>query len=206
MHVTPSPTERDLGDARKIVASSRRVLLLLDIQNCMLSDNLISVPPSHDVRKNLPDILACARGAKPPPLIIHVRNAGDAGDPDELNAPGWHLIYPPEESELVIDKMKNNAFAGTRLEEIIPEDVEIVVAGFQTDFSVMATCIAARDRGNEVLLIKGGHATYDRMEMMHGGKVLVPGQRIEAVIEAKMEDLGVHVLDMKDLPDIFTNR
>ena len=203
---TPSSIEREFDRARNIVASSRRVLLLLDVQNCMLSDDLIGVPPSHDVRKNLPDILACARKAVPPPLIIHVRNTGDAGDPDELNTPGWHLIYSPEESELVIDKMKNNAFAGTRLEEIIPEDVEIVMAGFQTDFSVIATCIAALDRGNEVLLIKGGHATYDRMEMMHGGKVLVPGRRIEAVIEARMEDLGVHVLDMKDLPDIFTGR
>lgn len=171
----------------------------------MLAEPPIGVPESHSVKKNLAHILTYARKAKPPPLIIHVRNTGDAGDPDEPGTSGWQLIFPPESNEPVIDKLKNNAFAGTSLGDMVPTDVEIVVAGFQTDYSIRATCSSALGRGNEVLLIKGAHATYDRIEVLHGGGI-TPAYRIEAEIEAELEEAGVHLLDMKDLPDIFTDR
>ncbi|TFK34519.1 Isochorismatase-like protein [Crucibulum laeve] len=188
-----------------IVSASRRVLLLLDIQVAMLSPPPIGVPSSDSVRANLARILTFARNAKPLPLIVHIRNTGDAGDPDEPGTDGWGLIFPPLPSELVVDKLKNNAFAGTNLGEIIPPDAEIVVAGFQTDYSIRATCSAALGRGNEVLLIKGAHATYDRIEVLHGGGI-TPAWRIEAEIEAELEEAGVHLLDMKDLPGIFMDR
>jgi nicotinamidase-related amidase len=185
--------------------SQHHVLLLLDIQVAMLADPPIGVPASHLVRNNLARIIAQARSARPPPLIIHVRNTGDVGDPDEPNAPGWELIFPPLPGEHVVDKLKNNAFAGTNLAEIIPHDAEIVVAGFQTDFSIRATCSAALGRGNEVLLIQGAHATYDRIEVLHGGGI-TPAKKIEAEIEAELGEAGVHLLDMKDLPGLFTDR
>lgn len=201
MSVSPS----DHGAAHAIITASQRVLLLLDTQVAMLADPPIGVPESRSVKDNLTRILAQARNAKPPPLIIHVRNNGDAGDLDEPNTDGWQLIFPPETDEPVIDKLKNNAFAGTRLGELVPPHAEIVVAGFQTDYSIRATCSAALGRGNEVLLIKGAHATYDRIEVLHGGGV-TPAHQIEADIEAELEEAGVHLLDMKDLPGIFTDR
>ncbi|KAF9525784.1 Isochorismatase-like protein [Crepidotus variabilis] len=182
-----------------------RVLLLLDVQKAMLDPPPIGVPASKSVHANLDKILAHARAALPVPLIIHVRNNGDSGDPDEPLASGWELIFPPSNHEIVIDKRKNNAFAGTRLAEIIPSAAEIVVAGFQTDYSIRATCSAALGRGNEVLLIKEAHATHDRIEVLHGGGITA-AYRIEAEIEAELEEAGVHLLDMKDVPGIFENR
>lgn len=182
-----------------------RVLLLLDIQASMLAPPPIGVPSSTSVRNNLAHILAHARSASPPPLIVHVRNNGDVGDPDERNSEGWQLIFPPLPSEIVIDKTKNNAFAGTRLGNVIPSTAEIVVAGFQTDYSIRATCSAALGRGNEVLLIREAHGTYDRIEVLHGGGV-TSADRIAAEIEAELEEAGVHLLEMKDLPDLFTDR
>ncbi|KAF9456438.1 Isochorismatase-like protein [Collybia nuda] len=195
----------DSTSIRAIIGASRRVLLLLDIQVAMLADPPIGVPESQSVKHNLSHIITHARNAKPPPLIIHVRNTGDLGEPDEPGTPGWQLIFPPAPNEPVIDKLKNNAFAGTDLGDIVPADAEIVVAGFQTDYSIRATCSSALGRGNEVLLIKGAHATYDRIEVLHGGGI-TPAYRIEAEIEAELEEAGVHLLDMKDLPDIFTDR
>ncbi|KAF8344800.1 hypothetical protein F5887DRAFT_969122 [Amanita rubescens] len=180
------------------IPNEHHVLLLLDIQGAMLADPPIGVPASHTIRNNLDRILTQARDARPPPLIIHVRNAGDVGDPDEPGAPGWQLIFTPLEHELLIDKMKNNAFAGTDLSEVISDDAEIVVVGFQTDFSIRAT-------GNEVVLIRGAHATYDRIEVLHGGGI-TPAKKIEAEIEAELEEVGEHLLDMKDLPGLFTDR
>lgn len=182
-----------------------RVLLLLDIQASMLAPPPIGVPSSSSVRDNLAHILTHARSASPPPLIVHVRNNGDVGDPDETNSEGWQLIFPPLPSEIVIDKTKNNAFAGTRLGDVVPSTAEIVVAGFQTDYSIRATCSAALGRGNEVLLIREAHGTYDRIEVLHGGGV-TSADRIEAEIEAELEEAGVHLLEMKDLPDLFTDR
>lgn len=91
------------------------------------------------------------------------------------------------------------------MSEIVPSEAEIVVAGFQTDYSIRATCSAALGRGNEVLLIRGAHATYDRIEVLHGGGI-TPANRIEAEIEAELEEAGVHLLDMKDVEGIFENR
>ena len=167
-----------------------RVLLLLDVQATMLASPPIGVPSSSSVRENLAHILTHARSATPPPLIVHVRNNGDVGDPDETNTDGWQLIFPPRPSEIVIDKRKNNAFAGTELGDVVSSTAEIVVAGFQTDYSIRATCSAALGRGNEVLLIKEAHATCDRLEVLYGGGV-TSADRIEAEIEAELEEAGV---------------
>ncbi|KAG5649468.1 hypothetical protein H0H81_003652 [Sphagnurus paluster] len=202
----PSPiSQHPRTDAHSIITASRRVLLLLDIQQSMLQPPPVGVPSSLAVRANLALVLAHARASYPPPLIVHVRNTGDAGDADAPHTPGWELIFPARPAELVLDKRKNNAFAGTRLGAVVPPDAEIVVAGFQTDYSIRATCSDALRRGNEVLLIRGAHATHDRIEVLHGGGV-TPAARIEAEIEAELEEAGVHLLDMKDVPGIFTDR
>ncbi|KAG6917855.1 hypothetical protein DXG01_000760 [Tephrocybe rancida] len=194
-------------EASVVASESLRVLLLLDVQQAMLLDPPEGVPSSRlqVVKDNLDHILKQARLARPPPLIVHVRNTGDAGDMDEPHTSGWELIFPVEPAELVVDKRKNNAFAGTSLSEIIPSDAEIILAGFQTDYSIRATCSEALKRRNEVLIIRGSHATHDRIEVLHGGGI-TPAARIEADIEAELEEAGVHILDMKDLPGIFTNR
>ncbi|KAJ8468280.1 hypothetical protein ONZ45_g17300 [Pleurotus djamor] len=181
------------------------VLLLLDVQHGMLSPPPLGVPSSKSVHENIALILHEARTASPPPLIIHVRNTGDQGEPDEPNTPGWHLAFQPKPGEYVIDKLKNNAFAGTSLGEIVRPDAEMVVVGMQSDFCVRATCSAALGRGNEVLLIKGAHATYDRIEVWYGGRI-TPASRVEVEVENELEEAGVIVLDMKDVSGIFNGR
>lgn len=183
---------------------THRVLLLLDVQEGMLSGKK-AVPAATQVRSNITTILNHARHkANPPPLIIHVRNDGGSGEPDEIGTPGWQLIHKPLPNEQIIDKSKNNAFAHTRLAKLIPEDAEIVVVGLQSDFCVRATCSTALGRGNTVLLIRGSHTTFDRLEVLHGGGI-TPARTIEREIEAELEEAGVVVLDMKDLPNIFAD-
>ena len=149
--------------------TANRVLLLLDVQEGMFTGKK-AVSAAIPVKNNIAAILNHARfNAKPPPLIIHVRNDGGPGEPDELGTPGWQLVQKPLPGEKTIDKSKNNAFAGTKLEELIPMDAEIVVVGLQSDFCVRATCFAALTRGNTVLLIRGSHTTVDRLEVLHGG-------------------------------------
>jgi len=187
------------------VSGHSRVLLMLDVQNGLLADPPKGVPSTKTVRNNIQRILDIARAADPPPSIIHVRNMGDIGEFDEPNTPGWELVFPPLADEHVIDKLKNNAFAGTSLGDLIAPDAEILVVGMQSDFSVRATCSAALGRGNEVLLVRGAHATYDRFGVWNSGGV-TPAYMVEAEVEAELEEAGVVLLDMNDLNCIFNNR
>ncbi|KAK7055980.1 Isochorismatase hydrolase [Favolaschia claudopus] len=186
-------------------SNARRVLLCLDIQAGVLSAPPKGVPSANTLRQNLAAVLAAARGASQPPLIIHVRNAGDFGDVDEPSSTGWQLVHTPLQNEPVVDKRKNNAFASTKLGDLIPLDAEIVIVGLQSDFSVRATCSAALGRGNEVLLIHGAHGTYDRLEVLYGGGI-TPAAQIEEEIEGELQEAGVHLLEMKDLSAIFDDR
>ncbi|KAJ4464945.1 hypothetical protein J3R30DRAFT_2958826 [Lentinula aciculospora] len=183
----------------------KRVLLLLDVQVCNLCDPPKGAPSAALLRTNIFRVLSTARNAKPPPRIIHVRNCGEQGEPDETKSPGWQLFFPPLVHEHVVDKLKNNAFAATRLAELVPPEAEIVVVGLGSDFSVRATCSVALDRGNEVILIRGAHGTFDRVEVLHGGGI-TPAFRIEAEVEAELEEAGVLILDLKDVQGIFTDR
>lgn len=183
-----------------------RVLLLIDVQVNMLREpEKGGVPSAPTVRQNIENILHKARSEKHPPRIVHVRNCGEPSDPDEPNTPGWQLFFPPLPHEPVIDKRKNNAFAGTGLGDLIPPNAEVIVVGMQSDYCVRATCSAALDRGNEVILIRDAHATLDRDEIWNGGSV-TSAHVIEGEIEAELEEAGVHILDMKDLPELFTDR
>lgn len=118
---------------------ARRVLLFLDVQAGVLSDPPRGVPSASTLRRNIARVLETARAAHPPPLIVHVRNTGDFGELDEPHTPGWQLAHAPLPQEPVIDKRKNNAFAGTKLDELVAPDAEIVIVGLQSDFSVRAS-------------------------------------------------------------------
>lgn len=183
---------------------SCRALLLIDVQANMLSEKK-GVPSSQSVRQNIQRILDHARSAKPPPRIIHVRNCGDPSDPDAPNTPGWQLVFSPLPHEHVIDKRKNDAFADTKLGELIPRDAEVIVVGMQSEYCVTATCKSALDRGNVVILIKGAHATYDCVEIWNGGSV-TKAPVIEADVEAKLEDAGANLLEMKYVSKLFEDR
>jgi nicotinamidase-related amidase len=202
----PAPVLGPEECASKIIEASGRVLLLLDTQQCVLEPiKEGGIPDVLPARNNISHILETARKAQTPPLVVHVRNSGDVGDMDEPNTKGWRLIFPSLSNEIVIDKRKNNAFAGTNLGEIIPTSAEIIVVGFQTDFSIRATCSAALGRGNEVLLVHGAHKTYPRIEVLHGGGVTT-AEQVESEIEAELTEAGVHLLDMEDVEHIFDCR
>jgi nicotinamidase-related amidase len=121
------------------ISAAQHVLLLIDVQVGTLSDPPAGIPNAESVRDNIAQILTMARAADPPPLIVHVRNAGDSGEPDEKGAPGWELLHPARPGECIVDKKKNNAFADTRLASLIPTSAEVVVVGSQSDYCIRAS-------------------------------------------------------------------
>ena len=184
----------------------RKVLLVVDVQVNML-DPVTGVPGAASIRTNIERVLHFARSARIPPLIVHVRNNGEAGEADAPGTKGWELALDgtPGPGEPVIDKHKNNAFAGTGLGELVDPKAALVVVGMQSDFCIRATCSAALGRGNTVFLVEDAHATYDRPEAYQtGGPALVtPAHTVVQEIESELEEAGVFVVKVDDLPHVF---
>ncbi|KAJ6611115.1 Isochorismatase-like protein [Mycena sp. CBHHK59/15] len=184
--------------------TSRSALLIVNVQICFTLDPPQGIPAAGIVRENVALVLEHARKAHPAPTIIHIRNIGDPGEPDEPGTQVWDLKYPPLPGEHVIDKRKSNAFVGTSLGDLIAPDAEVVVVGLHSEYSVKSTCKAALQRGNMVLLIKGAHGTYNHMDLADG--VLTPADKISAQVEEELDRAGAIILDMKYLPGIFDGR
>ncbi|KAJ7863377.1 Isochorismatase-like protein [Mycena leptocephala] len=187
--------------------TSRRVLLVLGLQVGLISDPPQGIPAARTVRDNIALVLEHARRPSPEqaPRIIHFRNCGEPGDPDEEGTPSWELLHAPLPGELVLDKRKSNAFAGTPLAELVAPDAEIVVVGLMSEYSIKSTCRAALLRGNTVLLMRGAHGTYDHQELIDGGR-LTTAEKISAQIEEELDKAGAMILDMKYLPGLFEGR
>lgn len=199
---TPPSIDADAPEGIPI----RKVLLILDVQVHMVNpDPTIGVPNAPFIQSNIERALHIARTAPVPPLIIHIRNNGEIGEADAPGSPGWQLAVPPQKNEPVIDKHKNNAFAGTRLGELVDKKAALIVVGMQSDFCVRATCSAALGRGNTVFLVEDAHATFDRPEAYSAvGPVLVtPAATVMKEIECELEEAGVFVVKVEDLPHVF---
>jgi nicotinamidase-related amidase len=123
--------------------------------------------------------------------VIHVRNNGGPDDPDAPGTPGWELVHDVAAGEHVIDKDECDAFAGTRLAELVPASATLVVAGMQSEFCIRETALSALRRGYPVILVRGAHATYDGD---------IPARDTSAAVEAELAEAGASVLPQAGLP------
>ncbi|MGW5050071.1 isochorismatase family protein [Actinokineospora sp. NPDC004072] len=132
------------------------VLMLVDVQRNMLRPPY-PVPGADVVEAAVVALLTRARiaGAQ----VVHVRNNGGTGEPDETGTPGWELVHDVLGGEHVVDKAWPDAFVGTGLADLLPAGARVVIAGMQSEQCVRSTALAAVRRGYEVVL--GAHATYD---------------------------------------------
>ena len=134
------------------------VLLMIDVQRNMLEPPT-PVPNATAVGTAIAGVLAAAHDAGA--RVIHVRNNGSDGDPDEPGTDGWQLIHPVRAGEPVVDKTTPDSFVGTDLADVVPDRAPIVVVGMQSDYCVRATTLAALERNHPVTVVSGAHATYD---------------------------------------------
>jgi nicotinamidase-related amidase len=137
-------------------------LLIIDLQRGMFEAG----DRPHEGEAMLSRVAALAeraRGEGAP--VLHVRHAGDPGEPLEKGTPGFeiHPKVAPRPGEPVITKTRCSAFFDTPLqEELKRRGIDrLVVAGMQTEYCVDTSCRAAADLGYKVVLVKDGHTTFD---------------------------------------------
>ncbi len=163
------------------------VLLLVDVQ----ADMLLPPEPVPDAAAVGPAIeraLASARAAGAP--VVHIRNTGGPGDPDEPGTPGFELVYRPRAGEPVLDKTTGDAFASTDLAAHLPAGARVVLVGMQSEFCVRDTALGALRAGHRVALVRGAHATYP------GGE---PASVLAEGVERELADSGVELVEPADL-------
>lgn len=164
------------------------VLLLVDVQKDMLEPPE-PIPDAAPVGEAIKDLLGRARSAEIP--VIHIRNTGGPGDPDAPGTPGWELVHDVAAGEHVVDKDECDAFAGTRLADLVPASATVIVAGMQSEFCIRETALSALRRGYPVILVRGAHATYD-------GEI--PARDTSDAVEAELAEAGASVLGPAGLP------
>jgi nicotinamidase-related amidase len=168
-------------------SSVTAVLLLVDAQKNMLLPPE-AVPSAEKVALRLKELLDLARSAGV--QVVHIRNNGGEGDPDQPGTPGWELVFDVRPDESVIDKHEPDAFAGTNLADLLPPSAPLIIAGMQSEYCIRATSLAALDRGHPVILVRGAHATYDGN---------LTAQQTSARVEAELSAAGVTLADPQDV-------
>jgi nicotinamidase-related amidase len=163
------------------------VLLMIDTQRNMLLPPS-PVPSADSVGKVIAQVLDQARGSGA--QVIHIRNTGGPGDPDEPGTDGWELAYPVAEGEHVVDKPQCDAFVGTDLAALVLPGMPIVVVGMQSEYCVRSTTLGALSRNHPVTVVHGAHATYpsDR-----------PATEISTAVEAELSKAGATIAEPVDL-------
>jgi nicotinamidase-related amidase len=157
------------------------VLLMVDTQRNMLGPPE-PVPDADAVGTVIGAVLAHARSAGA--RVVHIRNTGGLGDPDEPGTDGWELAYPVAAGEHVIDKPECDAFVGTGLADLIPPGVRVIVVGLQSEYCVRSTALGALGRTDRVVVVRGAHATYP------DGR---PAAEISADVETELAAAGIKI-------------
>ncbi|HEX3648979.1 MAG TPA: isochorismatase family protein [Pseudonocardiaceae bacterium] len=163
------------------------VLLVIDAQRNMLLPPE-PVPDASSVGAAIERTIAAARSAGV--RVVHIRNTGDAGDPDEPGTPGWELVSDVRDGEPVVDKPECDAFIGTDLADHVPAGTPLVLVGMQSEHCVRETALGALARAHPVTLVRGAHATYPDGE---------PASGISARVETELARAGVRVVEPTEL-------
>lgn len=163
-------------------------LLLIDVQQAM-SRPPSPVPDAAKVSAVIADVLSRARAAGV--KVIHVRNNGPAGTPDEPGTPGWKLVNEPRRGESVMDRREPDAFVGTDLAKVLPPAGDVILVGVHSESAIQETALSALRLGHQVVLVNGGHATRD------SGRVSAAAMSKQ--VEGALVTAGVALVDPADV-------
>jgi gluconolactonase len=173
--------------ADRKLTPSKTALLILELQNDVISEGgafASSGAPAHAQKQNLvrnvKDLAAAMRQAGA--AVVHVHYIVEPGAPGlGLNAPLFRGVLKnqalvrgtwgaapvdglePKAGDFVVEKMRMNAFYGTRLDPILRGcGIEtLVITGAWSNFSVEHTARHGADAGYEIVFATDGTSTID---------------------------------------------
>jgi streptothricin hydrolase len=163
-------------------------LVVVDVQTAFVQGEH-AVADASALLARIADLVARARAGGA--LVVHLRNDGLPGSPDEPGTPGWQLALPVLASadELVVDKATDDGFHQTDLADLLAERGVrgLAVCGVLSEMCVSATARAALAIGYHVVLPHDGHATCD-IPAAPGISGPVPADQVSRVAEWALGD------------------
>ena len=169
------------------IDAHRSALIVQDLQNDVIAEGgafAESGSPAHaksqSVVANVESLMQAARRAGM--AVIHVHYVVEEGAPGlKLNAPLFQSVaetkalvrgtwgaapvegLEPQAGDLVVEKMRMNAFHDTRLDTLLKGlgAETVVIAGAWTNFSVEHTARHAADAGYRTVVLTDGTSTVD---------------------------------------------
>jgi len=165
----------------------KTALIIQDLQNDVIMEGgafASSGAPAHAKRQNVVANVSKLAAAmrKAGSVVIHVHYIVEPGAPGlKLNAPLFRGVaeskavvrgtwgaaaaegVAPQQGDIVVEKMRMNAFHGTKLDTILRGyGIEsLVITGAWTNFSVEHTARHGADAGYEVVVATDGTSTID---------------------------------------------
>jgi gluconolactonase len=166
---------------------AKTALIIQDLQNDVIMEGgafASSGAPAHAKKQNIVANVSklAATMRKAGSVVIHVHYIVETGAPGlKLNAPLFRGIaegkavvrgtwgaapvdgLAPQPGDMVVEKMRMNAFHGTKLDTILQGyGIEsLVITGAWTNFSVEHTARHGADAGYEVVVATDGTSTID---------------------------------------------
>ena len=142
---------------------------------------------------------------EPPCVYVILRPSEDPDDPQDVTvfgvtASAFEAQDYMDSGEEIVEKALPNAFAGTRLSEVL-EGIgkrPLILAGFMTHMCVSATARAALDLGHSTTVAMDATATRDLPDPTGG--VLAAGDVHRAALAAIADRFAV-VVAAADIPD-----
>ncbi|BBD08333.1 cysteine hydrolase family protein [Desulfovibrio ferrophilus] len=175
--------------------SDKTALIVIDVQRVMY-ETPGEVPfDGETVLEVIRGLIARARKVGTPVIYVQHDFGDDSAMPRGSDLWQIHPAIAPQQGDLVVEKTKPDAFAGTRLKDVLSElgATRLVLCGLQSDCCVDTTCRRASSEDYEVVLAADGHTTFD-CDLL-GGEQLVAyhnwsmGKRFATVQPAAEIDL-----------------
>jgi nicotinamidase-related amidase len=137
-------------------------LIVIDMQV-----GLLAGPPKHDlagVIGRINRLTGMVRGRSG--QVVWIQHCGRPDDAFAPDKPGCALLpeLDRQQSDIVVRKTLNDAFAGTGLQATLDRigARRVLLAGWATDFCVDATVRSAVSNNHHVVVVGDGHTLSDR--------------------------------------------
>ncbi|NQU61869.1 MAG: cysteine hydrolase [Rhodospirillales bacterium] len=176
------------------------VLVMIDCQREYLDGGL----KLHRVEEALAEgalLLALARDRGVP--VVHIQHNGNPGGLFDPEGPKHTLCdqVKPLDGEMVVTKTKPNAFAGTKLEEVLKPFARknLIVAGLMTHMCVSSTVRSALDHNYGCTVVAGACATRDLPDSLGGDGVIKAADLHRAALAGLSDRFAVIVPDALSL-------
>lgn len=167
--------------------SGKTALLVIDVQRALFT----RPNPIYNSYKFIETINAIVDrshlyGVK----VVYVQHANQSFVKEGTEGWQFHPDISPQDTDLLIQKKKGNAFLDTPLHsELNSRGIQyLLITGLVTEGCIQATCLGGMELGYRVILVEDGHSNYNK-------------DAVDVILKSqmKLEQAGVEIISSREI-------